>query len=60
MKKTEHHEERLLRTDALAKYLDCTPRHIYNLRKAGKIKAITLGRSVRWRLSEVLASLVAE
>ena len=50
----------LLNVRAVAKLLDCSPRHIYRLSDAGRMpKPMKLGQLVRWRRAELMSWLDA-
>lgn len=45
---TEHHKGTLFLTVAeTAQELRCTPRHVYNMLEAGRLRSVKLGRSRR-------------
>jgi excisionase family DNA binding protein len=44
----------LLDVQAVAKLLDCSPRHVYRLSDAGRMpRPVKLGQLVRWRRAEL-------
>jgi excisionase family DNA binding protein len=50
----------LLTAEEMASILNITPRHLYDLRKEGKIPSIKLGRCIRFDVDRVLEEIVSE
>jgi excisionase family DNA binding protein len=47
--------EKLMTSQDVADYLACTTRHVFDLRRAGKLPFYKSGASVRFRASDVEA-----
>ena len=50
-------ETRLYTVEEVAEQLRCTPQHVYNLMKAGKLRSLKLGRSRRIRHEDLVAMI---